>query len=377
MAPRVLVDASAVPADRGGVGRYVDGLLAALCGASADVSVVCQRSDAERYRRLLPSVEVHAGPAAIAHRPARLAWEQTGLPLLAENLDVDVVHSPYYTMPMHSPVPVAVTIHDVTWITEPQLHGTARAGGYRAAIRTALRCAARILVPSESTRAELVDALGADPAGIAVAHHGVDMHAFHPPDPDERRRASDRLGLHGAPYVAFLGDLERRKNVPALVRGWVRAVQGLEAPPALVLAGSVGWDDEVDAAVIDVPAQLHVIRPGFLRPGDLPGLLGGATVVACASETEGFGFPVLEAMACGAPVLAARRRSLPEIGADAIAYTEPDEAAIAAALGELLADGARRSELAGAGRERARQFSWEASAQLHLSAYAAAAGVAD
>ena len=157
-----------------------------------------------------------------------------------------------------------------------------------------------------------------------MARHGVDRDTFHPPSEVEARRASDRLGLHGRPYVAFLGVLDRRKNVPDLVRGWVRAVDGLDEPPALVLAGCSGWDDGVDQAVAEVPPHLKVVRPGFLRPADLPGLLGGAMVVAYPSKAEGFGLPVLEAMACGAAVLAARRLSLPEVGGDAVAYTEPD-----------------------------------------------------
>ena len=117
MSARVLVDATAVPADRGGVGRYVDGLIAALHDVQAGLAIVCQRADAERYGRIAPEARVVAGPAAIAHRPARLAWEQTGLPLVAEQVEADVVHSPHYTMPLRSGRPVVVTIHDATFFT--------------------------------------------------------------------------------------------------------------------------------------------------------------------------------------------------------------------------------------------------------------------
>ena len=140
---------------------------------------------------------------------------------------------------------------------------------------------------------------------------------------------NDRLGLHGRPYIAFLGVLERRKNVPDLVRGWVKAVEGRDDPPALVLAGSSGWDDGVDQAIAEVPDHLKIVRPGYLRPADLPGLLGGAMIVAYPSKAEGFGLPVLEAMACGSAVMTARRLSLPEVGGDAVEYTEPDVDGIA------------------------------------------------
>jgi len=376
--PRVLLDATGVPSDRGGVGRYVDGLVSALSAAGQDLVVVCQRSDAERFTRSAGDAEILPGPAAISHRPARLAWEQTGLPLIATQVGAELIHSPYYTMPLHAPVPVVVTVHDVTFFSEPDLHSAVRTGFYRSATRTAVRRAARVVVPSRATRDELVRLLDADPAQIDVALHGVDAMTFHPPSDAETRRASDRLGLHGRPYVAFLGVLDRRKNVPDLVRGWARAVDGLDEPPALVLAGSSGWDDGVDQAVAEVPAHLKVVRPGFLRPADLPGLLGGSMVIAYPSKAEGFGLPVLEAMACGAAVLTVRRLSLPEVGGDAVAYTEPDADSIATALRELILDPARRATLSEAGKARAKLFTWDASAQAHLETYrraAAAAGV--
>ncbi len=372
MAPRVLLDATAVPADRGGVGRYVDGLVAALDTARAELVVVSQRSDADRYRTLAPSATVVPGPTAVTHRPARLAWEQTGLPVLAEQLHVDVIHSPYYTMPLRAPVPVVVTVHDVTWASEPGLHSPLRSGAYRSATRTALRRAARCIVPSEATRDEMVALLDADPEHVEVIPHGVDLATFHPPTPEERRRVSDRLGLRGQRYVAFLGALDRRKSVPELIAGWVRAVSDLAQPPALVLAGTGGWDDEVDAAISAVPPHLRVVRPGYLRPSDLRGLLGGAVVVAHPSRTEGFGLPLLEAMACGAAVLASRHRASPEVGGDAVAYAESDEEGIAAGLRALLDDEAERARLAQAAVARAREFTWERSAHRHLEVYAAA-----
>jgi glycosyltransferase involved in cell wall biosynthesis len=374
----VLLDATAVPADRGGIGRYVDGLVTALSATGQDLVVACQRADSERLKRMAPDAEVVPGPSAISHRPARLAWEQTGLPLVAQQVGAQVIHSPYYTMPLHAQLPVVVTVHDVTFFSEPELHSAVRTGFYRSATRTAVRRAARVVVPSQATCDELVRLLDADPDRIDVARHGVDTATFRPPSPDETRRVNDRLGLRGRPYVAFLGVLERRKNVPDLVRGWVLAVEGMgEGAPALVLAGTTGWDDAVDQAVAEVPPHLKIVRPGYLRPADLPGLLGGAMVVAYPSKAEGFGLPVLEAMACGAAVLTARRLSLPEVGGEAVAYTEPDADSIAAALRELIGDESRRAQLSRSGIQRAREFTWEASAAAHLDTYARAAEARD
>jgi glycosyltransferase involved in cell wall biosynthesis len=372
VAPRVLVDATAVPADRGGVGRYVDGLIPALDKAGADLAVVCQRADAERYSRMAPDVEVVAAPAAIAHRPARLAWEQTGLPLVAQQVRADVVHSPHYTMPLRVGRPVVVTIHDATFFTQPDQHTAVKGTFFRSATRTALRRATRVVVPSKATRDELVRVLDADPTKIDVAYHGVDPEIFHVPTDAEKARVAARLGVRG-PYVAFLGVLEPRKNVPNLIRGWVSAVHWRDEPPALVLAGGSGWDEDVDAAIAEVPSHLRVLRPGYLRFADLPGYLGGATVVAFPSHGEGFGLPVLEAMACGAPVLTTHRLSLPEVGGDAVAYTEPGAEDIATALSSLLDDAERRHQLGAAARNRAREFTWAASAEAHLASYARAA----
>jgi glycosyltransferase involved in cell wall biosynthesis len=373
VAPRVLVDATAVPADRGALGRYVDGLVSALDTAGADLVVACQRADEERYGRLVPHARVVAGPPAIAHRPARLAWEQSGLPLVAEQVEAGVIHSPHYSMPLRPNTPVVATIHDLTFFTEPDAHSPVIATFYKAAIRTSARRATRLIVPSKATRDELVRVLAADPTRIDVAYHGVDHKLFHRPDERERRQVSDRLGLHGKPYVAYLGTLEPRKNVPALITGWAAAVADMSEPPALVLAGASGWSEEVDEAVASVPAHLHLVRPGYLHFNDLPGFFGGAQVVAFPSTGEGFGLPALEAMACGAPVLTTHRTALPEVGGDAVAYTEPDAASIQAALQSLLGDPERRTALGTSGYARAMEFSWAASAEAHMISYERAA----
>ncbi|MGH3629809.1 MAG: glycosyltransferase, partial [Sciscionella sp.] len=143
--------------------------------------------------------------------------------------------------------------------------------------------------------------------------------------------------------------------------------------PVLVLAGPPGWDHRIESALHAVPRSIRVLRAGYLPFSSLPALLGGASCVAYPSLGEGFGLPVLEAMACGAAVLTTRRLALPEIGGDAVAYCGVRAEEIGASLAGLLADPARRSALRSAAVRRAKEFSWAASADLHREAYARAA----
>lgn len=367
--PSVLIDATAVPADRGGVGRYVDSLAQALDADGAPISIVCQPRDIRLYADLAPKSRiVPAGPATVT-RTARLAWEQTTLPLLARRLGVQVVHSPHYTMPLANPVASVVTLHDATFFTDAVLHSSVKARFFRGWTSTALRRATTCIVPSKATAAELARVTNARPRSLEIIEHGVDLERFHPPTPEEVRAARDAIGLGDTPYIAFLGALEPRKNVPALIRGFVQAVAGRPDPPALVLAGQPGWDTQVEKALDAAPLRLRVIRAGYLPFGTLAGFLGGAELVAYPSLGEGFGLPVLEAMACGACVLTTRRLSLPEVGGDAVAYCGVGAGDVAAALSDLLDDPARRAVLAEAAQRRAKEFSWATSAERHREAY--------
>ncbi|WP_136519418.1 glycosyltransferase family 4 protein [Cellulomonas telluris] len=371
---RVVLDATAVPADRGGVGRYVDALVPALLRTGVDLVVACQPRDLALFAAAAPGADLVAAPASVVRRPARLAWEQLGLPRLVRAVAADVLHSPHYTMPVRPGVPTVVTLHDATFFSHPALHSPLKRRFFTAATVRAVRRADALVVPSQATGREVRRHAGGEPGLFHVAYHGVDTSLFHVVDEHERARVRATLGVDGA-YVAFLGTLEPRKNVPALVRGWAAAVHDTVDPPALVLAGGRGWDEQVAPAVEQVRREhphLQVQVPGYLPLEHLPGYLAGAEVVAYPSLGEGFGLPVLEAMACGAVVLTSRELSLPEVGGDAVAYCGTDEGSIAASLRALLADPARRRALAAAAVERAATFDWDATARSHVRAYEAA-----
>ena len=368
--PRVLIDATAVPADRGGVGRYVDSLVFALDSDGAPVTVVCQPRDVGLYGRLAPCSRIVPTSESNATRTARLTWEQTTLPRLVRRLGVDVLHSPHYTTALANPAASVVTLHDATFFTDALLHHSIKARFFRAWTRTALARASLCVVPSVATAAELARVAKADPRRLEIIQHGVDSERFHLPTAEEVAAARSLVGLRpGERYVAFLGALEPRKNVPALIRGFAAACRDREDPPALVLAGQPGWDRQVERALDAVPHRLRVLRAGYLPFEHLAGFLGGSELVAYPSLGEGFGLPVLEAMACGACVLTTRRLALPEVGGDAVAYCGVGAGDIAAALVELLDDTGLRAGLAAAAQRRAKEFSWLTSAEGHRAAY--------
>lgn len=368
--PRVLIDATAIPASLGGVGRYLEHLIPALAEDGARLVVVVQQRDREWIAAAAPRAEVVALPHRWAARGARLLWEQLGLPAMARRTGCEVIHSPHYTFPLLTRRPRVVTLHDATFFSDSHVHSALKVAFFRGWTRLALRFAQELLVPSAATRSELVRLVGARAARARVAYHGVDTAQFHVPTPESIHRVQE---LIGAPrWVAFLGTLEPRKNVPALIRAFVAAAE--DRPEVLdgvhlVIAGASGWDADVDGAVA-LSDRVH--RLGYVDKELLPALLGGADVVAYPSSAEGFGLPVLEAMACGAAVLTTRRLALPEVGGDAVEYTEPTDEAIAAALTRLLADGGRRADLGERARTRAAEFSWTRTARTHAEAYAAA-----
>ena len=368
-----LLDATAIPVDRGGVGRYLDGLIGELARLeSLRLTVVCQSHDAASYAE--SGAEVIAAPASITGRAQRLAWEQTRLPALARTVGADVLHSPHYTMPLRAGLPVVVTVHDATFFSDPQLHTGVKRRFFTTATRIALRRANEVVVPSAATRRELVRLVSPRANRATVAAHGVDASVFHQPAEAEVGDLRRDLGLGQQPFVAFLGTIEPRKNVSNLIRGWVQAASTLDDPPALVIAGGRGWDSSVAAAEAAVPDSLRLIRPGYLPLEQVRALLGGAEVVAYPALGEGFGLPVLEAMACGAAVLTTRRLSLPEVGGDAAEYCDVDAGSIGSALADLIGDPVRRHELAKRGIDRAATFSWARSAKIHADVYRRAAG---
>jgi glycosyltransferase involved in cell wall biosynthesis len=272
----------------------------------------------------------------------------------------DVLHATDYVTLPASRVPLVATIHDLLFEDLPECYTPAMRRGLRWTTRRLLRSARRVLVPSERTREALLRTHGGDPGRVDVVPHGAR------PLPGAAPARE-----HGA-YVLFVGTLEPRKNVPRLLEAHDLAVARVGAF-RLVVAGARGWDDEGTMAAM--ARRPLVAYEGPVGPERLSALYGGALAVAYPSLGEGFGLPVLEAMAAGKPVLVGADTACSDLAGDAGVAADPtDVEALADALAFLVADEALRARLGARGRERAQAYTWERAARATRACYERAIG---
>jgi glycosyltransferase involved in cell wall biosynthesis len=335
---RVLLDATSIPAEVGGVGRYLEALIPALATAGdgseeIELYVVCQARDAGWLAASAPAAHIVPLADRYASRVSRLLWEQVGLPGLARRLGADVIHSPHYTRPLLARRPVVVTLHDATFFSHPELHSRLKRAFFRTWIRSSHARAAGTIVPSDATKSEVERFAPRGAAPIAVAHHAVDPAVFHQPSPEELAAAAAHLNVASGSWIAFLGTIEPRKNVANLIRAYASLAVN-DALPPLLIAGARGWDSETAGLVEALPSGVDVRLVGYLPEELLAGFLGGSRVFA---------------------------------------YPSTDPASIAAALDELLHDDVERASLVSKALLRAKSFTWAATAALHVAAYAKAA----
>jgi glycosyltransferase involved in cell wall biosynthesis len=266
-----------------------------------------------------------------------------------------------------------VTVHDLAMVRLPETFGRRRARYKAAMTRRAVARASVVIADSAATKDDLVSLLGVDPARVRVVALGVDPRFGAAGD----AAAADTARVLELParYLLYVGRLEPRKNLPMLIEAYARARHRHGVTSALVLAGSPSWLDE------DLPARAaacgvgdHVRVIGHVEDRLLPGLVRGAVALAYPSRYEGFGLPVLEAMAAGTPVVTSNVASLPEVAGDAAVLVEPDDVdALADALGRIEGDAALRATLVAAGRARAATFTWARTASETVAAYLEAA----
>jgi glycosyltransferase involved in cell wall biosynthesis len=366
---RVAVDATAIPPRLTGAGVYAARVLETL-GQHTELTLDVFAAPHATATLGAPGTRLHLVGMAGRGRPARIAWTQLRSGAAARRAGARVLHGLHYELPLRpAGVPELVTVHDLTLVTHPEWHERSKVAYFGWALRRAVARAARVLCVSQTTADDLTKVLGVDPARVTVTPLGTDLTEATPEAVDTLER---RLGLE-RPYILGLGTLEPRKDLPALVRAFAKLAP--ELPHDLVLAGLAGWGSgAVDEAVAASGVADRIHLAGYVPEEDKAALFTGAAVFAYPSHYEGFGLPVLEAMACGTPAVTTTGGSLPEVAGDAAVLIEPgDTAALAAAITRLATEPAARDELVAKGRARAALFTWERCAELTAGAYAAAA----
>ena len=340
MRPHIVLNALALPAGGSGVQTYCRELLRALPSAvDADLTAVVQQR------------AVGELPAGM-HRTTRRDCE--GVRRTVESLRsvgrADLVHALDVDLPLRPGAPSVATVHDLSLFDEPTAFGWARRVGKQATTRRSIRRADAVIAVSEFTAERVRARFGRD-AHVVLEAPGP---GFVPPDDDAIAAVRVRFALPQQ-FVLHVGNLEPRKDVPTLARA--AATAGVP----LVLAGG-------HIVTIDAPPGARVL--GHVEPDDLPALYAAASVVAYVSRYEGFGLPPVEAMACGATVMATRCGALPEVAGDGIEFVPIGDAdAQAIALRELVNDSARRANRSRAGLAAARRLSWTATAAATVDVY--------
>jgi glycosyltransferase involved in cell wall biosynthesis len=369
--PRPLVGIDARKLKDFGIGTYVRNLLEALARRPESLAYRFRIFARGADRDALPALPPHFD-VATEEAPGYSLRELTGFAWRLWRHRLDLFHATHYVLP---PLPrgrAVVTIHDIIHLLYPQFLPNRVAHLYvRIMIRRALKRADRIITVSHNSKRDLVDHFGVAPARVEVIYNGVSR-GFRPDVPvEERRRVAGKLGLP-SPYLLFLGGDRPHKNARNVIRAFAEARRRGPLPHALVLAGPMPRNEGRVAALIsalDLGAAIR--RTGIVDDADMPGLFAGADAFLYPTLYEGFGLPVIEAMACGTPVLTSSTSALQEIaGGHALLVDPMDAGAIAAGIVTLSTDPAKRAELAKMGLARAADFSWDKAAEATLSVYA-------
>jgi glycosyltransferase involved in cell wall biosynthesis len=365
---RLAFDCTYALSPRTGVGTFADAVLGRLA-ARADVDVrgyaVAGPAWAAAGGSVGHGVRVGARSRLLSPRWARAAWRRGDVPPIEWITGrVEVAHSPNFVAPPTRRAASVATVHDLTFVHHPQWCTTDTVDWFGPLIAAAVRRGAWIHTVSAHVAAEVVDAFGADPERVRFVPNAADP--LPPADP------ADGARLAGAErYVVALGTIEPRKNLGRLVAAF-DAVAATDPDLRLVVAGGRGWDtDAYDAAVAASPHRGRIVELGRVDDHQRAALVRGALAMAYVSLYEGFGIPPLEAMGVGTPVLAADVGAIRETCGDAARYADPtDVDDLAAGLAEITSDEALRTRLAAAGRQRADQFSWDATTDGLVQLYA-------
>ncbi|HET9015165.1 MAG TPA: glycosyltransferase family 1 protein [Thermomicrobiaceae bacterium] len=353
-----------------GVSRYIEFLVRHLpeAGRGDEFVLFTGGANAQGRNGMSGAVRWRTSRLPTGRPEVRILWEQVLAPAALAVGGFDVIHAPVNVAPVLSPAPTVVTVHDLAFVRYPEQYPGRKQRYLNLLTRLSVERAARVITVSESTRADVLREYHVHPERVVTVPNGVDPSLV--PVSDLARLAAFRRD-HGLPerFLLFVGTLQPRKNLVGLLRAYARVGDRLDLP--LVVVGAAGWQyspifDEVRALGLGD----RVSFAGYADGDTLALWYGAATALVFPSLYEGFGLPVLEAMACGTPVVTSSTSSLPEVAGDAALLVDPEDvAALGEALVRVAGDEGLHADLARRGIERAKRFTWERTARETVAVY--------
>lgn len=370
---RISLDAIPLAAPRTGVGHYTFELARhlALIAPADEFELVSPFPIATSFpgqaEQDLPTNlrTVHAKVNSLRRR-----WFAVGLPLYLRQSGTDLFHGTNYEVPLWGKRPSVLTIHDLSLLLHADTHEARLVRRGRRRLPLMARAASFIITPSESVRREVLSHLRIEPSKV-VSIPEAPRDIFHPMPIEETIETRRRLGIEDD-FILFVGTIEPRKNLLTLLKAFEEILRSTPHRPQLVIAGKEGWlMDELFSHVKKSGVESRLRFTGYLSDDDLCALYSSCRVFVYPSLYEGFGLPPLEAMACGAPVIASRIPSIVEaVGSDAARLVSPtDVQALTRSINEILSDENERRQLSLTGQQRAGEFSWEKTARATLAVY--------
>jgi len=372
---RVAIDYTPAVNQRGGIGRYTRELFRALIRLDQQDEFVVYYSHprGQRPAPTFPGVKnVAERPLGVSDRWLTILWHRLRVPLSIDLLTgpVDLFHFPNFDMAPVRRGRRVVTIHDLSFLLHPECAEEGNRAYLERAVPRAIRQADFVVVDSANTQNDVICLLDADPARVEVVYPAVDEHFRPIADEDALAQMREKYNLH-FPFILNQNVVEPRKNLPRLIEAYARLRRDLGIEHRLVIGGGLGWLYEpVFQAVEEHSLGDSVVFLGYVSDADLPLLYNLADLFVYPSLYEGFGIPPLEAMACGTPVVTSNTSSLPEAVGDAGLMVRPtDVEGLAEAMAQVLTNPTMRADLSRRGLERAKLFTWQASAEKVLSIY--------
>lgn len=369
---RVGIDYTSALRQRAGIGRYTRELVAALLSLEGahQYALFAATGGLEVSNWSLGTQRSNVRLCSLPLSDDWLArlWHRLRLPIPVEVITgpLDVLYSPDFALPPTlRGTKTLLTVHDLSFVHHPSTFLPSLRRYLEDVVPRSVDRADLVLADSAHTRSDLISLFDVSPQAVTVVYPGVDSRFSPEPEVGERDRLRERYGIADQPYILSVGTLQPRKNYLHLMEGFIRLPAHIGAGLQLLVAGGRGWLCDDIVAEADRHRTIRLL--GFVEDEDLPALYRGACLLALTSLYEGFGLPVLEAMACGVPVVCSKSSSLPEVAGDAALLVDPlisDE--LTQAMGRVLEDDNLRDEMVSRGLVQAASFTWERSAQQLL-----------